>query len=135
MSLLQLKHCKFTDITMKNCKAVGLNWSLSSKPFSINIYSSDISNSTFFNLDLRHSKIISCKAHDIDFAEANLTKANLDDTDLLNARFINTNLRLTNLTKAKNYSIDPSSNKLNSTKVALPEALSFLNYLNIKVST
>ncbi len=133
LALIKLKNCIFNDIKILNCKAIGINWSSSYQPFLINIYNSNISDSSFFNLDLSHSEIISCNAHNVDFTEANLQKANFSETDLLQARFLKTNLKFTDFSNAKNYSIDATSNTLQSTKVSFPEAISFLKYLDIKI--
>lgn len=133
LSLLKIKGSVFNDITIKNSKAIGIDWSLLSIHFPVKFHNSNISMSSFFRLDLKNCEIISCKAHDVDFGETNLEKVSFKDTDLLNAIFGNTNLKNTDLSKARNYMINPEQNRLNNTKVSLPEAESFLKFLNIKI--
>ena len=133
LSLLKIKNSVFNDIIIKNSKAIGIDWSSLSTHFPVKFHNSNISMSSFFQLDLKNDEIISCKAHDVDFGQTNLEKVNFNDTDLLNAIFGNTNLKNTDLSKAKNYLINPEQNRLKTTKVSLPEAESFLKFLDIKI--
>ncbi|MEA3369885.1 MAG: pentapeptide repeat-containing protein [Campylobacterota bacterium] len=133
LSLVNLKNSVFNDINISNTKAIGINWTLCGKPFEVNFTSSDISMSSFYELDLRHTKVINCKAHDIDFAKTNLEKAIFKDTDLLGCIFGNTNLQNTDLTQAINYMIDPNENYIKSTKVSLPQATSFLKFFDLEI--
>ena len=89
--------------------------------------------SSFHNLNLRHNKIISCNVSEVDFEKTNLQSVDFKDTDLLNVTFSNTNLKDTNLAQAKNYNINQNSNYIKQTKVSLPEAISFLIFLNLKL--
>ena len=133
LSLVKIKSSTFIDISIKDSKAIGVNWALSQLPFSANFYSSNISMSSFYQLDLRNSEIVSCKSHEVDYAHTNLEKVNFKDTDLLNATFNNTNLKNTDLSLAINYLIDPKYNTIKATKVSLPEATSFLKFLDLKI--
>jgi len=134
LSLMKPKGSVFNDIKISNSKAIGINWTLCNKPFEVNFESSDISMSSFYELDLRHTKIISCKANDIDFGKTNLEKVNFKDTDLKGTIFGDTNLKDTDLRFAINYLIDPQNNFLKGTKVSLPQANSFLEFLDIKIT-
>ncbi len=133
LSLIKIKNSTFIDISIKESKAIGINWALSLLPFSANFYNSNISMSSFYQLDLRNSEIISCKSHEVDYAHTNLEKANFKDTDLLNSTFNNTNLKNTDLSHAINYMINPKYNTIKATKVSLPEATSFLKFLDLKI--
>lgn len=133
LSLLNIKGSVFNDVQIKDSKAIGINWTMGGQPFDINFYNCDISMSSFYNLDLRHSQIISCRANDIDFGKTNLEKVNFKDTDLLGSLFGDTNLKDTDLTQAINYMIDPNNNYIKGTKVSLPQATSFLKFFDLKV--
>lgn len=133
LSLMKIKYSVFNDVLIKNSKAIGIDWSLSESPFSINIYNSTISMSSFYKLDLKLSNIIGCIAHEVDFVQTNLEKAVFKETDLLNSTFDDTNLKYTDLSQAINYTINPNLNTLKSTKVSLSEATSFLQFLDIKI--
>ena len=133
LSLINVKGSIFNDVKISNSKAIGINWVLCGKPFDVNFDSSNISMSSFYHLDLRHTQIISCKAHDVDFGKTNLEKVSFQDTDLLGSMFGDTNLKETNLSQATNYMIDPNKNYIKGTKVSLPQATSFLKFFDLKI--
>jgi len=134
LSLMDAKYCIFNDVEFNLCKCVGVNWSLCETSFDVNFIGSNLSMSSFHKLDLRHSKIISCNASEVDFEETNLQNVDFNDTNLASAVFNNTNLKDTNLIHAQNYSINPKINYIKQTKVSLPEAVSFLNFLDLKIA-
>lgn len=133
LSLMNVKGSIFNDVNISNSKAIGINWVLCGKPFDVNFNNSNISMSSFYGLDLRHTKIISCKAHDMDFGKTNLEKVNFKDTDLTGSMFGDTNLKDTDLSQALNYMIDPNHNYIKGTKVSLPQAVSFLKFFDLKI--
>ena len=133
LSLLKIKGSVFNDVQLIDTKAIGINWTGASDPFEIHFKNSDISMSSFYNLDLRHAKIINCKANDVDFAKTNLEKVDFKDTDLRGSIFGDTNLKNADLSKSINYMINPNQNNLKDTKVSLPQAASFLSYFELKI--
>jgi uncharacterized protein YjbI with pentapeptide repeats len=133
LSLLKIKDSIFNDVTIKDSKAIGIDWSVTQEPFDINFDNSNISMSSFYKLNLKHCKIISSLAHEVDFSETNLERVNFKNTDLLNSTFDNTNLQFTDLSMAKNYLINPELNHLKKTKVSENEASSFLQFLNLDI--
>ena len=120
-------------MTIKDCKAIGIDWSLCKKPFEMSFYNSNINMSSFYKLNLKHCNIISCSAHEVDFGETNLERVNFKGTDLLKSTFDNTNLQFTDLSMAKNYLINPEFNYLKKTKVSENEASSFLQFLDLDI--
>ncbi len=133
LSLLNIKASVFNDVQLIDTKAIGINWTSASSPFDINFKNSDISMSSFYNLDLRQAKIINCKANDVDFAKTNLEKVDFKESDLNGSMFGDTNLKNADLSHAINYMIDPNQNNLKNTKVSLPQATSFLSYFELKI--
>ena len=133
LSLLNINASVFNDVQLIDTKAIGINWTSASSPFEINFKDSDISMSSFYNFDLRHAKIINCKANDVDFAKTNLEKVDFKDTDLKGSLFGDTNLKNADLSQAINYMINPTQNNLKGTKVSLPQATSFLDYFELKM--
>ncbi|MCD6173927.1 MAG: pentapeptide repeat-containing protein [Sulfurimonas sp.] len=133
LSLLIIKGSVFNDVQLIDTKAIGINWTSASSPFEINFKNSDISMSSFYNFDLRQAKIINCKANDVDFAKTNLEKVDFKDTDLKGSIFGDTNLKNADLSQAINYMIDPNQNKIQGTKVSLPQATSFLEFFELKI--
>jgi uncharacterized protein YjbI with pentapeptide repeats len=76
-------------------------------------------------------QIRNCVAIEVDFRDADLSKADFTGSDLSNSIFISTNLREADLSQARNYSIDPGKNTLSQTKFSLPEAMSLLYSMDI----
>ncbi len=133
ISLMKFQDTAFTNITVNNCKAMGIAWSEATNPFSIQFLHSRISYSVFYGKNLRKTKIVHCQADEADFSECNLSQADFGYTDLRGARFSNTDLTKANFAGAKNYYIDPAANKIAKAKFSLPEALSFLQVLDIEL--
>ena len=133
LSLLGVKGSVFNDIVLKECKAIGVNYSELSTPIEINFYNSNINLSSFYRLDLKHTKLIDCSIQEVDFAESNLEKADFSGSDLSSAVFDGTNLSMTDLSEAINYLIDPQKNILRKTKVSTQEATSFLHFLDLNI--
>jgi len=133
LSLVNVKTSIFNDIKFLNSKVTGVDWSSIGLPFEVNFENTNISMSSFYMLDLRHTQFIKSKLHDVDFVKTNLQKANFKESDLLGSSFSNTNLSNADLSTAYNYMIDPNKNNLKGTKVSLPEASSFLRYFDLKI--
>lgn len=133
LSLLKIEASIFNEVSLRNSKAIGIDWSLCEQAFNMNFYNSNINISSFYKLNLKYSSIISCLAHEVDFSGTNLEKVNFKDTDLLKSTFDNTNLQFTDLSMAKNYLINPKSNYLKKTKVSEDEASSFLQFLDLDI--
>jgi uncharacterized protein YjbI with pentapeptide repeats len=72
LSLVDVKTSFFNDVKILNSKAIGINWAPIGMPFEVSFNKTDISMSSFYALDLRHTNFIQIKAHDVDFVRANL---------------------------------------------------------------
>jgi fluoroquinolone resistance protein len=131
ISLLQLKRSIFNGVKIDNSKAIGITWVDAENPLNLQFNNSNISYCSFFGKNLRKINITDCIAHDVDFANCNLSGASFTGTDLLNARFVGTDLSLANFTDAVNYSINVQENNIKKAKFKLPEALTLLQSLNI----
>ena len=92
-----------------------------------------INHGTFIGLELKAIQIKNCIAHEVDFREADLSKANFEGTDLSGSLFNNTNLTEADLGQARNYQIDPGMNILKQAKFSLPEAMGLLYSMDIVI--
>uniref|UniRef100_UPI0003810099 pentapeptide repeat-containing protein n=1 Tax=Legionella tunisiensis TaxID=1034944 RepID=UPI0003810099 len=95
---------------------------------------SNISHSSFYGLALADLMIENCKAHDVDFREANLNHACFMGSDLQNSLFMHTNLKHADFTDAVNYNIDIQHNTLTDARFSFPDVIALLNHLNIKIN-
>ena len=84
-------------------------------------------------MDLRGIKFKDSLIKDSGFEECNLEKSTFDNCDLQLTVFINNNLKKANFETSRNYLIDPKQNNIEKAQFSLPEALSFLSLLPIKL--
>ena len=92
-----------------------------------------ISHSTFIGLNLADIRVVDCIAIDVDFREADLSRADFTGTDLTSSLFNDTNLTAADLSQARNYDIDPVQNIIKSARFSLPEAMSLLYSMDIEL--
>ena len=139
LSLSKFPGCKFSEVSFKNSKVVGINWTELSWPqiklaSPLYFYSSNISHSSFYGLELADLIIDDCKVHDVDFRESNLTHASFIGSDLQNSLFMHTNLKHADFTNAINYSIDIQCNIITKASFSFPDVIALLNHLDIKIN-
>jgi uncharacterized protein YjbI with pentapeptide repeats len=136
LSLVQVPGSAFSVTRFEDSKVMGVDWTQADWAATrlgdpIAFYKCAISHSTFIGLRLRGIQIRDCVAVDVDFREADLSKANFAGTDLSESLFSNTNLTEANLSSARNYRIAPAQNTLKQAKFSFPEAMSLLYSLDI----
>jgi uncharacterized protein YjbI with pentapeptide repeats len=131
-----VEDCSFTGVTFIDSRVIGVNWTEATWPAlglfdAIGFERCAISHSTFVGLGLRRIKMVDCMAHDVDFAEANLSGATCTGTDFQDSRFLHTDLTEADFTGATNYAIAPGPNVLRKARFSLPEAMALLYGLDI----
>ncbi len=136
LSLGHVNGSRFRDVRFEECKLLGVNWSEATweKTTLVKAIAFDkcaLNYGSFFGLKLHQLRLTDCTAHEVDFAEADLTSAVFTGTDLNGSRFHHTNLTQADFTGATQYSIAANVNTLKKTKFVLPEALSLLYSLDI----
>jgi len=139
LSLSKFPGCKFSEVSFKDSKLAGINWTEISWPqiklaSPLYFYNRNISHSSFYGLELTDLIIDDCKAHDVDFREANLTHASFIGSDLQNNLFMHTNLNHANFTNAINYTIDIHFNTIKKAIFSYPEVIALLNSLDININ-
>jgi uncharacterized protein YjbI with pentapeptide repeats len=139
LSLCRVEGCSFTNTRFQESQVIGVNWTEASWPKhgllrSIGFANCALSHSTFIGLSLREINLTGCVARDVDFAEADLSRANCTQTDFADSGFLHTDLTEADFTGASNYAIDANLNLLKRTKFSLPEAMSLLYSLDIILS-
>jgi uncharacterized protein YjbI with pentapeptide repeats len=138
LSLIQMPNCSFGGTRFANSKIIGVNWAQAHWPEKgiwgpIEFKKCSLSHSTFLGVDLNGIKMRRCEAINVDFRETDLTQADFSFTDLKDSLFLSTNLSGADLRYARNYTVDPSQNTLKGAKFSLPEAMSLLYSMDIKI--
>lgn len=135
LSFIELNSTYFLNIDFVNCVIVGVNWASAEINLHQNLkfLNCDISKSSFLGLSLRSISITKCIAREADFRDCDLSKANLTECNFQNALFCNTNLIEADLINSINYYINVFDNKIKDAEFSLPEALSLLTSMGIKI--
>lgn len=129
---------KFLNVEFTRCKAIGINWTRASWPRvavnpQLQFHHSIINDCSFFGLKLEEIVLRDCKAHSVDFRDANIARADLIGTDLLNSLFGKTTLTEADFTNAFNYVIDVLDNQVQKARFSRHEAFGLLTGLNIEL--
>ncbi|MDD2806873.1 MAG: pentapeptide repeat-containing protein [Elusimicrobiales bacterium] len=138
LSLVKVGASVFDGSSFRNSKLAGVNWTeaewpkitLSGPP---GFFSCVLTDCSFLGLPLAGASIKDCLAKEADFREAVLSKADLAGTDFTGALFGGTDLGGANLAGARNYAINAKENKVKGARFSLPEAMSLLYCLDIKI--
>ncbi len=138
LTMVQFPDCTFAGVAFKDTRVMGVDWTRADWPRlgggeRITFADCVISHSTFIGLSLRELQLVRCTAADVDFREADLSRASFVDTDLAESIFQNSDLTQADFSRARNYRIDPAQNKIYRAKFSLPEALSLLYSMDIEM--
>ncbi len=138
LSSVKITNSSFSETVFAESKMLGINWTQAKWPLikiasPIKMYQCNISHSSFFELSLTELTLENCKAHEVDFREADCSQANFTYTDFTNSLFMHTKLIKADFTEAINYTIDVYENDIKKAKFSLPEAVSLLGSLNIEL--
>lgn len=138
LSLVQVPGTSFSATRFVDSRVIGVDWTTAdwsgvSLGQPIGFESCALNHSTFIGLSLPGIQIKACLAADVDFREADLSKADFSDSDLNQSLFANTNLSKADLRTARNYHIVPEQNTLKGARFALPEAMSLLFNMDIEL--
>ncbi|MEM7115674.1 MAG: pentapeptide repeat-containing protein [Chloroflexota bacterium] len=136
LSLVQVPATSFLATRFESCKLIGVDWTRADwnpirRDSPISFLSCTLNHSTFIGLNLCRLQLTESMAANVDFREANLSRASFANTDLLDSLFLNTNMTGADLSQARQYTIAPQHNNLKQTKFSLPEAMSLLYNLDI----
>jgi len=122
---------RFDEVTFKNCKAIGIDWTRTSEVRKLRFAESQVNYSNFRFLKIPGLKMERCEVKDADFIEAKIKGASFAKSDLEKTRFFKTDLTEADFRGAENYSIDPAGNTLKKARFSLPEAIALLESLEI----
>jgi uncharacterized protein YjbI with pentapeptide repeats len=127
LSMTKLDGATLNDVKFSNCKLMGIDFGkCATFLFSVSFEKCILNYALFQKNNLKKTLFKSCTMHEMSFIETNLTEAVLKDCDLLNSTFDHTNLEKADLSTARNYIIDPLSNRLKKTKFSLPDVVGLL---------
>ncbi|MCP3922261.1 MAG: pentapeptide repeat-containing protein [Desulfobacterales bacterium] len=138
LSNLKVNYSKFSGIVFEDGKLIGIDWTRAfwgdyQLDVPLKFYRCNVSDSSFFGLDLKEIVIEDCKAFDVDFRDGNFNKGEFTSTDFSNSLFGGTDISGADLTSAVNYNINIYNNKLKGAKFSKYEAVRLLDSLEIEL--
>ena len=138
LSLVKIEYSKFSDVSFRDSKLIGINWTKVSWPsliFSspIKFYKSILNDCSFYGLSMQDLVIEECKAHNVDFREGDFSNSNFTYTDLSGCFFGNTNLSGADFSEATDYDINIYQNTIKKAKFSRFEAVRLLSSLEVEL--
>lgn len=138
MNVIDVRASQFLQVTFSQCKLLAVDWTRAdwqalAVTSALAFSDCNISSSSFYGLQQKHATFTHCKAHDVDFREANLSQANFSGCDLTASLFDNTDLSAANFSDAENYHINILSNTVSNAIFSRIEALNLLTALDINL--
>ncbi|NTV31469.1 pentapeptide repeat-containing protein [candidate division WWE3 bacterium] len=124
---------RFIDTTFTKSKVLSFDWSQTQEVRGLVFINSQLDYSNFRMIEIPKLIMTGCIAKGASFEDVNLTEADFSDTDLEEAVFFKANLTKANFKGARNYVIDPNTNKLKKTRFSYPDVMSLLTCLDIIV--
>lgn len=116
--------CKLMAVDFSNC---------SNFMFSPSFQDCMINSCNFEGNKMANTQFFYCKVKETSFYYCDLSESRFDNTEFQNTTFQDCNLMKSDFTDALGYSINPFNNKLKNARFSLPEAQSFLYFLDIEV--
>lgn len=134
LSLPKLINTGFHGVQFVDCKFVGADFTKISQQFlDLSFTNCLIDMCNFSALKLKKTPFLRCVLRETRFVEAQLPETNFEGSDLEGAVFHGCNLEKANFYQAKNYVIDPRTNKIQGAIFSLPEAISLIEGLGVKL--
>jgi len=134
LSMMKMNGVTLNNITFRNCKILGLNFSeCHDFLFSVSFESCIVDYSSFMGKKMLKTKFIQTTLKETNFIQANLSGALFEGTDLAGAIFNGTDLSAANLVTAYNYSIDPELNQVKKAAFSMGGLPGLLEKHNIKI--
>ncbi len=138
VTLLCLTDSLFAQLRFSGCKMLGINWTQARRAAlaaasPIHFENCVLNDSSFQGMHVPEMTLLSCKARDVDFREANLSKANCMGTDFTNSLFMHSNLEQANFAQATQYTIDVRHNAVEGAIFDRYEAVRLLQGIGIEI--
>jgi uncharacterized protein YjbI with pentapeptide repeats len=131
---IKVDNCNFRGVVFNDCKLINVSFA------AINFFllnwefrKCKIELCNFGGLKMKRSRFIESIVRETSFINVDLRDSDFAGSDLQGSKFHNALLENVNFVGARNYYIDPSSNKIKKAKFSYPEVLSLLATFDIKV--
>ncbi|MCW8354749.1 pentapeptide repeat-containing protein [Marinomonas pontica] len=138
LTAVNVRNSSFSEVQFYESKVLGVDWTKAywrGLQLGAPLFFKEclLNASSFYGLKLSGIVIEDCRAHDVDFREATISRGRFTGTDLTNSLFVNTNLTGADFNGATNYDIDVKKNTIKNAIFCRYEAVSLLTSLGIKL--
>lgn len=132
LSMTKLDGCRFQDCHFIECKIVGAEFFKCEKTFfSVSFKKCLLNYCNFSDLNMKNTSFYGSHLKENHFTNTSLIGADFTDADLSGTLFHNCDLCKADFSSAKQYDIDPQTNKIKKAKFSLPEAVGLLRGFDI----
>jgi fluoroquinolone resistance protein len=135
LSLAKFTNCTLSEVSFASCKLIGIDFSAANKPTLFKPFrrldDCLVEMCNFSGLNMREVRFEGCTLRKCTFGETDLRDSTFGYSDLEGTAFHHADLSRADFTRARNYTIDPSVNKVNKAKFSVPEVLSLLRGFDI----
>ncbi|MFC1787882.1 pentapeptide repeat-containing protein [Patescibacteria group bacterium] len=133
LSLTDLNNCRLRSVVFVKSKLIGIDFRKCNPNFFSISFKNCLLDSCNFSCDFKYATFDFCGSvlRKCIFIETDLHNTDFSECDLEETTFHNCNLEGADFIKAKNYQINPKTNKIKNAKFSLPEAVLLLGALDI----
>ncbi len=137
----EFHECNFSNSCLKGAsirhasfiksKLIGLNWTEATSVSTSSFSECILDYSIFHSMNLKNFIFSDCKMLEVEFSDAQLSKAILNRCMLRGTTFNKANLQEADLRGSTEYDIDVRYTNIKKAKFSMPEAMNLLNSLDI----
>ncbi len=134
LSLTIFEQAKLQDVRFLRCKLLGVDFTrCSSLGLALSFRECLIASCNFNYLVLPGTCLSGCEIRETDFVGCNLSRSSFAGSVLHGVTFHETNLAGADFTAVQGYRINPLTNHVKDARFGLPEAVSLLECMGIKL--
>jgi uncharacterized protein YjbI with pentapeptide repeats len=134
LSLTSFQNAMLQGVMFVRSKLLGVDFTnVNSLGLTIGFQESLLRSCNFNYLDLKKSTFTQCEIIETDFIGCNLKESNFTGTSFRSVTFHETNLTKANFTDAHDYKINPLTDQIKGAVFCLPDAISLLECMGIKL--
>ncbi len=134
LSLVKINNASWLNTLFSGCKMTGIDFTGSNRfGLTVEFRNCLLSYALFTEMKLKGTRFTKCNLQNADFMEAELAHASFSECDLCDASFHHTNLEDADFTTARNYSLNPTANRLRKAKFSRYGLEGLLTGLGIQI--
>lgn len=129
----KMDNARFLDVSFKDCKMVGIIFSvLSDFAVSFSLEQTVLLSCTFSDMRIAKTRFESCQINDCLFANCDLRQSNFSASSFQSGQITNCDLRECNFLGAEGFMINPGENKMRNALFGVDNAIELLRCYGLK---